>query len=189
MDSDTGGKSKYDFSEIMSILGEEQKPSTPVRKTEPQKPRDEAFSKKLMADIEQKNAEILRLNSENISLRYSLSEKEMEIKKLRAQSDSLRDQAESLKAQVVSLNQQIGDMNKFVSDARLKLGEMESDRAKLTARIVKEEEAPPEDDDDVASIFKRIALKGEEPPQEAPDGGEDKPKPQKKAGTAKLYDL
>jgi chromosome segregation ATPase len=187
MDSDTGGKSKHDFSDIMSILGGEQKPSTPGKPELP-KARDDTFSRKLMADIEQKNAEILKLNSENISLKYSLSEKEMEIKKLRAQSDSLRDQAESLKAQVVGLNQQLEDMNRFITDARAKLGEMESDRAKLTARIVKEEEAPPEEDD-IASIFKRIALKGEEPPQDSPDDGSDKPKPQKKAGTAKLYDL
>ncbi len=65
---------------------------------------------------------------------------------------------------------------------------MDADRAKFTARIAKEEEAPPAEED-VASIFKRIALKGDEAPDETAGDGGDKPKPQKRAGTAKLYDL
>jgi TolA-binding protein len=199
MDSDTGGKSKHDFSDIMSILGEENTPvpggeKKPVPvitiKPEPVNPRDNPFVKKLLLDIEHKNAEILKLNSDNMSLKYALSEKEMEIKRLQGQSASLGGQVESLKSQVRELNRQIEDMNKYVSDARAKLGEMDADRAKLTARIVKEEErAPPDDEDDIASIFKRIALKGEEPSNGAPGDGEDKPRPPKKAGTAKLYDL
>lgn len=186
MDSDTGGKPKHDFSDIMSILGDEKKPEPAPKKHESPKPRDDTFIKKLLSDIEQKNAEILKLNSDNMALKYSMSDKEMEIKRLQGQSDSLRERAESLKAQVVSLNQQIEDLNRFVNDARVKLGEMDSDRAKLTARIVKEEEAPPEEED-VASIFKRIALDGK--PEETSGDGADKPKPQKKIGTAKLYDL
>ncbi len=191
MDSDTGsGKQKHDFSDIMSILGDEDKPAVSVPKKEPAKPRDDAFVKKLLSDIEQKNAEILKLNSDNMAMKYSLSEKDVEIKRLKAQSDSLRDQAESMKAQVVSLTQQMEDLNKFVNDARLKLGEMDADKAKLLSRITKKEEEAPPVEEDVASIFKRIALDKEEPAEVNPsDNGSDRPKPPKKAGTAKLYDL
>ena len=188
MDSDTGGKSKHDFSDIMSMLGDEKKPApAAAKKHETPKPRDDSFVKKLLADIEQKNAEILKLNSDNMALKYSMSEKEMEIKRLQGQSDTLREQSESLKAQVMALNRQIEDLNRFVNDARLKLGEMDADRAKLTARIAKEEEAPPEEED-VESIFKRIALKRDEPEEGAADNGADK-NSRKKTGTAKLYDL
>jgi chromosome segregation ATPase len=157
MDSDTGGgKSKLDLSDIMSMLddGEQKKPEPKVTK-KAETPKDNAFTQRLLADIEQKNAENLKLSSENMSLKYALSEKDAEIKKLRAQADGLGGQVESLKAQVISLNQQIEDMNKYVSDARAKLGEMDADRAKLTARVADAEEAPPEED--VASIFKRIS--------------------------------
>ena len=196
MDSDTGGKSKHDFSDIMSILGDEEKQKKPgetaaARKHDHARPRDDAFIKKLLSDIEQKNAEILKLNADNMALKYSMSEKETEVKRLQAQSDSLREQAESLRSQVVALNRQIEDMSKFVNDARSKLGEMDADKAKLMSRITKEEEAPPEEED-VATIFKRIALdKDEAPKDEAlPDGSAaDKQKLKKNLSSAKLYDL
>jgi predicted nucleic acid-binding Zn-ribbon protein len=182
MDSDTG-KGKYDLSDIMSMLDEgEKKPAIAAPKKAEARPRDDAFVKKLLMDIELKNGEILKLSSDNMTMKYALSEKDMEIQKLRAQFEARNGQVESLKAQVMSLNQQIDDLNKFASDARKKLGEMDADRAKLTARIIKEEEAPPEEED-VASIFKRIALKGEEP------SGNGTEVPSKKQGTAKLYDL
>ncbi len=189
MDSDTGGgKPKLDLSDIMSMLdeGEAKKPEPKAIK-KPEAPKDNAFTQKLLADIERKNAENLKLSSENMSLKYALSEKDMEIKKLRAQADGLLGQVEGLKGQVIGLNQKVEDMGKYVNDARAKLGEMDADRAKLTARIVKEEEAPPAEED-VASIFKRIALEKDEPSdgQQAADGAE---KLQKKHGTAKLYDL
>jgi chromosome segregation ATPase len=193
MDSDIGGgKSRLDFSDIMSILDEDdQKKPEPKAVKKAELPRDNAFVTKLLSDIEHKNAEILKLSSENMSLKYSLSEKDMEIKKLRSQAESLNGQAESLKAQVIGLSRQIEDLNKYVSDARIKLGEMDADRAKLTSRIVSHnevEKAPPEEDD-IASIFKRIALKGEEPAGDNAGDGADKPEPLKKIKTAKLYDL
>lgn len=184
MDPDAGGRQKHDFSDIMSILGEEQKPEAVERA--PAKPRDEGFIRKLMADIEQKNAEILKLNADNMALKYSVSEKELEIKRLQGQADSLRDQSEGLKAQVVALGRQVEDLSRFAEDARARLGEMDADRAKLNARLSKDEAAPPEDED-VESIFRRIAL-DKKPEDGAQDGGADG-KPQKKTGTAKLYDL
>jgi hypothetical protein len=61
MDSDTGGgKSKLDFSDIMSMLdeGEQTKPGPKaIKKAEA--PKDNAFTQKLLADIERKNAENL----------------------------------------------------------------------------------------------------------------------------------
>ncbi len=193
MDSDTGGgKQRPDFSDIMSMLDEggQKKPETRAAK-KAESPRDNPFTQKLLADIERKNAENLKLAAENMSLKYALSEKEVEIKKLRAKADSLSGQVEGLKAQVISLNQRIEDMGKYVSDARTKLGEMEADRAKLTARIVKEEEeaAPPEED--VASIFKRISSNEEPSNGQATDGqaADGADKLQKKQKTAKLYDL
>jgi chromosome segregation ATPase len=122
-----------------------------------------------------------------MSLKYALGERDVEIKKLRAQAEGLGGQVESLKGQIISLNQRIEDMNKYVNDARIKLGEMEADRAKLTARIIKSEteEAPPVEED-VASIFKRIASHDEPSDGQAADGAE---KLQKKQKTAKLYDL
>ena len=198
MNSDTGGKSKHDFSDIMSILGEEEKHKKPVetaaaKKHEHAAKRDDAFAKKLMADIEQKNAEILKLNSDNMALKYSMSEKDMEIKRLQGQADSLREQTESLQAQVLALNQQMEDLNKFASDARLKLGEMDADKAKLMSRIGKKDEAEAPVEEDVATIFKRIALNKDE--AEAQKEGEpavpdpDKQKLKKSLSTAKLYDL
>lgn len=189
MDSDTGGgKSKLDFSDIMSMLddGEQKKPEPKtIKKVEA--PRDNAFTQKLLADIERKNAENLKLSSDNMSLKYALGEKEVEIKKLRAQVDGFGGQVESLKAQIISLNQQIEDMNRYVNDARAKLGEMDADQAKLTARIVKDEaeEEPPEEEN-VASIFKRIASHDEPSDGTAADGAD---RLQKKQKTAKLYDL
>ncbi len=185
MDSDTGGgKSKLDLSDIISMLGEgEQKKPEPKVAKKAEAPGDNAFAQKLMADIERKNAEILKLSSDNMSLKYALGEKEVEVKKLKAQVDGLGGQVESLKGQVIRLNQQVEDMNKYVNDARIKLGEMEADRAKLTAHAAKkeaEEEAPP-GDDDLASIFKRIST-GDEPSDGA--GAVEK-----KLKTAKLYDL
>jgi predicted RNase H-like nuclease (RuvC/YqgF family) len=191
MDSDTGGgKPKLDLSDIMSMLDEgEQKMPEPKATKKAEAPRDNVFTKKLLADIERKNAENLKLSSENMSLKYSLSEKDMEIKKLRAQAEGLRGQVEGLKSQVMGLNQKVEDMSKYVNDARVKLGEMEADRSKLTTRIAsRQETAPPEDEDeDVASIFKRIALEGEEPT--GGQSGEGAEKLQKKLKTAKLYDL
>ncbi|HTX44091.1 MAG TPA: hypothetical protein VMC61_05125 [Methanocella sp.] len=186
MDSDTGGgRSKLDLSDIMSMLeeGEEKTPEPKITK-KAEAPRDNAFTQKLLADIERKNAEILKLSSDNMSLKYALGEKDVEIKRLRAQVDSLGGQVESLKAQVIGLNQQAENMNKYVNDARLKLGEMDEDRAKLTARI-KEEEAPPVEED-LASIFKRISSQDEPSSGQGSDGAE---KLQKKQKTAKLYDL
>jgi predicted RNase H-like nuclease (RuvC/YqgF family) len=189
MDSDAGGgKPKLDLSDIMSMLDEgEQKKPEPKATKKAEAPRDNAFTQKLLADIERKNAENLKLSSENMSLKYSLSEKDMEIKKLRAQAEGLRGQVEGLKSQVMGLNQKVEDMSKYVNDARVKLGEMEADRSKLTARIAPRQETAPPEDEDVASIFKRIALEGEEPT----DGqsGEGAEKLQKKLKTAKLYDL
>jgi chromosome segregation ATPase len=184
MDSDTGGgKSKLDFSDIMSMLDEgEQKKPEPKATKKPETPKDNAFTQKLLADIERKNAENLKLSSENMSLKYALSERDMEIKKLRAQADGLGGQVESLKAQIIGLNQQVEDLSKYANDARAKLGEMDADRAKLTARIVKAEEAPPEEED-LASIFKRISSNDE------PSDGTAADKLQKKQKTAKLYDL
>ncbi|AFC99142.1 hypothetical protein Mtc_0372 [Methanocella conradii HZ254] len=189
MDSDTGGgKSKLDLSDIMSMLDDtekkpEQKPE-PARKEKKTEKQDDGFVKKLLSDIEQKNAEILRLSSENTSLKYSLSEKEIEVKKLKAQLESSNGLVESLKAQVLSLSQQVEDLNKYVNEARVKLGEMEADRAKLAARMAKKEEQAPPEEEDVASIFKRIALEAREPG--ASGEGE---QAQKKQKTAKLYDL
>ena len=196
MDSeDCGGKSRFDFSDIMSILdeGEQKKPDrvAPAKRSDAPAAasRDNSFVKKLLSDIEQKNSEILKLSSDNTSLKYSISEKEMEIKKLRSRGDSLTGQVESLKGQVVGLNQQIEDLNKFVNDARVKLGEMEADRSKLTSRIARHEseEAPPQEED-VAAIFKRIALKAQDPAADTAQKGEEPMSP-KKPRTAKLYDL
>ncbi len=181
MDSDTGGRSKVDFSDILSMLDDgEQKKAEPKAAKKTGSPGDSAFSQKLLADIERKNAEILKLSADNMSLKYALGEKDVEIKKLRAQVDGLTGQVEGLKGQVISLNQQIEDMSKFVNDARTKLGEMDSDRAKLTARIEKKEagEAPPREED-VSTIFKRIAS------SDVPPNGDI----QKRLKTAKLYDL
>ena len=159
--------------------GEQKKPEPKaIKKAEA--PKDNAFTQKLLADIERKNAEILKLSSDNMSLKYALGEKDVEIKKLRAQVDGLGGQVESLKGQITGLNQQIEDMNKYVNDARAMLGEMEADRAKLTARVANAEEAPPKEED-VASIFKRISSHDE------PSDGADRL--QKKQKTAKLYDL
>jgi len=191
MDSDkSGGRSKLDFSDIMSMLeeGEQKRPEPKLTKKAevPKEPGENAFAQKLLADIERKNAEILKLSSDNMSLKYALSEKDMEIKKLRSQADSLNGQVEGLKAQLASLNQEVEDLNKYVNDARLKLGEMEADRAKLTSRIVKSEtEEEPPDGEDVASIFKRISSH-DELAGEAVDGAD---RLQKKQKTAKLYDL
>lgn len=204
MDSDTGGgKSKIDFSDIMSILGEgeqgqqkkpEKEKEAPAKKAEapPVAPKDDAFVQKLLADIEQKNAEILKLNSENMSLKYSLSEKDMEVGRLRSQADSIAGQVEGLKSTIVSLNQQNEDLNRYINDARARLGEMDADRVKLTARMIsKESEQAPPEEEDVASIFKRIALKAREPepPADAPVEATEKPQQRKKLSTAKLYDL
>jgi predicted RNase H-like nuclease (RuvC/YqgF family) len=186
MDSDTGGgKSKLDFSDIMSMLDEgEQKKPEPKATKKAETPKDNAFTQKLLADIERKNAENLKLGADNMSLKYALSEKDIEMKKLRAQADGLSGQVESLKAQIIGLNRQVEDMNKYVSDARAKLGEMDEDRAKLAAKIAKNEseEAPPEEGD-VASIFKRISS------NEEPSDGTAADRLQKKQKTAKLYDL
>jgi len=189
MDSDNGGgKPKLDLSDIMSMLDDterrpEQKPEPPKKEKKAER-QDDGFVKKLLSDIDQKNSEILRLSSENTSLRYSLSEKEMEIKRLKAQLESSSGLVESLKAQVVSLSQQLEDLNKYVTEARVKLGEMEADRAKLTARMAKKDEQAPPEEEDVASIFKRIALEAREP---AASGGEGQPG--QKTKSAKLYDL
>jgi TolA-binding protein len=157
-----------------------QKEPEAARKAE--SPMESDFTKKLLADIEKKNAEILKLSTDNMSLKYAIGEKDVEIKKLRAQAEGLNGQVESLKGQVISLNQQLEDMGKFVNEAKLRLGEMDADRAKLAARSEKKEaeEAPPREED-VASIFKRIATNGE------PSNGEGDI--QKRLKTAKLYDL
>ncbi len=186
MDSDTGGgRSKHDLSDIMSMLDEggAGKPEpTATKKAAPS--GDNAFARRLLADIERKNAENLKLSSENMSLKYALGEKDLEIKKLRARADGLDGQVKALEEQAIRLNRQIEDMKKYVNDAKAKLGEMEADRAKLGARF-KEEEAPPAEDD-VASIFKRISSHDKPPGERAGDGAENV---QKRLKTAKLYDL
>ncbi len=187
MDSDTGGgKPRLDLSDIMSMLDDkEERPAQKPAKMEKMAERqDDGFVKKLLSDIDQKNAEILRLSSENASLRYSLSERELEVKKLKAQLESSSSLVESLKAQVVSLSQQVEDLNRYVAEARAKLGEMEADRAKLTERMAKKEEQAPPEEEDVASIFKRIALGADEPPASGGEG-----QTAKKTKSAKLYDL
>src|SRR5271157_2128623 len=172
MDTDEiGGEKQLELSDIMSILDQgrskpatAKKSETPKSQASQEKPtspsRDNTFAAKLLSDIEQKNAEILKLNSENMSLKYELKEKELEIKKLSMDLD----------------------------EAKAKLGEMDADRAKLKLKAAPEnveEEAPPEED--VASIFKRLTKSERIEENDADNVNPDKPQAPRK--TAKLYDL
>jgi septal ring factor EnvC (AmiA/AmiB activator) len=195
MDSGTsdGEKQGLELSDIMSMLddGKQKKPkkAAEAKKTNEQVPapqessstavgRDNAFISKLLSDIEQKNAEILKLNSDNMTLKYEIKEKELEIKKL---ASDLEEAKKSL-----------DDAAKKLEEANAKLGEMDADRAKLKLNTKgpsdgeEAEEAQPEED--VASIFKRLTKGDERPPEDDPlNVNPDKPRPPRK--TAKLYDL
>jgi|GEM_PF-3914090 len=186
MDTDEiGGEKQLELSDIMSILDQgrskpatAKKSETPKSQASQEKPtspsRDNTFAAKLLSDIEQKNAEILKLNSENMSLKYELKEKELEIKKLSMDLEEAKKGSQ--------------DMSKKLDEAKAKLGEMDADRAKLKLKAAPEnveEEAPPEED--VASIFKRLTKSERIEENDADNVNPDKPQAPRK--TAKLYDL
>lgn len=213
--TEDSNKALFDLSDIMSILDDDspapvtmrsadavpkdagandQRDVTGTPAVQQSSQQDNAFVSKLLSDIDQKNEEILRLNKEMVSVQFEVRQKEVDLK----EKDS----------KIAELNSKIEDLSKQIESFREKVREavVEQHRAPAISRAIKapetsyniKEDAPEEES--VASIFKKLQRKSEEPEDienEAAEGSEsnfhdpysDKPQPPRKKRTAKLYDL
>jgi septal ring factor EnvC (AmiA/AmiB activator) len=158
---------------------------------------DNAVLTKLLSDIDQKNAEVLKLSNELITFRYEIMEKDRRIASIPLLEASLKDKEDELAladakireldGKIVALEARIGELNEQLGTLRM-LSAREA--PPIAADLPAGEEKPafnvqeemPAAEEDVASIFKRILTAKE---QDVPEGQEAPRKPR----SAKLYDL
>lgn len=221
----TGKKRFFDFSDIISLLEDKtpmrkqpQLPAPePMKELPPAEPliaspkkaielgpsqvasqTDNAIVTKLLQDADQKNAEILKLNNELMTLRYENKDKDQKIASLSSLEASLKDKEDDLTlaeakireldGKVVSLEAKIGELTEQLGALRkLSARETQQEAPKMPVEEEKpafniQEEAPPVEED-VASIFRKLIDAKES--AESTEGQEAIRKPR----SAKLYDL
>lgn len=136
-------KRSFQLTDVLSILdegtaGKDTTPVVPVITAEEERPtvaaagysQDSALVAKLLADIDQKNTEIMRLNAELMQLKFDIKEKDYrmsglalseagkdaQILELKASLISLKNEVQKLKAEPATIPAQIKAVETQVSD-------------------------------------------------------------------------
>lgn len=175
---------------------------------------DNALASKLLAEMEQKNAEILKLKSDMMSMQYQFKEKEHRLEhQIKEKDYKIMEMQRQLEREVEDrefrikekdrdiqgMSAKLEDLQKQYDAVKAELDVINEDKAKIVARAqshkqkseavqAAEEPAIVAEDDDVASIFKRLTQGKPPMDEDQQEGAANEQKP-KKLKTAKLYDL
>ena len=153
---------------------------------------DNSIVAKLLADADLKNAEILRLNNELLTLRYEARDKDMRIASLMQLQPTLKEKEDALEiaevkireqdGKIVALEAQIGEITEQLDALRRLSGRAAPPSENAEEAAAPEQPEAPAAEEDAITIFKRIAA-AREPENSEPN------QPVRKPRSAKLYDL